>query len=249
MISYEYPVNERIRTLLRMEDLSARLNFFLDQDAAFAHHAALTTLFEILDVACRSDLKTDLIQELERQKNIFLAKIQSDPAERDASTLDQIEKASGELLSMQGKVGQHLRDNEWLMNLRQRTGIPGGVCEFDIPSYHYWLHRKPEIRLADLKHWLGPISLINESIDLVLGILRKNSRTLKYVAKHGCFQQILAGRTAQMISVSVDQGLSCIPEISANKYALSIRFVTAEILQRPKVSKDDVEFRLSFHHL
>jgi len=32
------------------------------------HHATLLTLFEILEVASRADLKSDLLQELERQK-------------------------------------------------------------------------------------------------------------------------------------------------------------------------------------
>ena len=62
MILYEYPFNERIRTLLRLEDLFDRLEYFLGQDHAQQHHVALTTLFEIFDVAGRADLKTDLIK-------------------------------------------------------------------------------------------------------------------------------------------------------------------------------------------
>ena len=67
MIIYEYPFNERIRTLLRLEDLHERYSFFLHQGHALQHHVALTTVFEMLEVASRSDLKSDLLQELERQ--------------------------------------------------------------------------------------------------------------------------------------------------------------------------------------
>ena len=64
MITYEYPFNERIRTLLRLEDLFDKANYFVQQDGSREHHAVLLTLFEILEVAGRADLKLDLIQEL-----------------------------------------------------------------------------------------------------------------------------------------------------------------------------------------
>ncbi len=251
MISYEYPINERTRTLLRLEDLCGRISFFRSQDDAMAHHAALSTLFEILDVSSRADLKTDLMQELERQKQA-LSGLRSNPAVSEnalSEVLEQIEKASSGLFAMPGKIGQHLKDNEWLMNIKQRTAIPGGACEFDLPSYHYWLCQSPERRKRDLGFWLAPLVPIEDSIAIVLKILRESGRTLRYVAQHGCFQQILAGRTAQMLSVSLDEALPYVPEISANKYALNIRFVTAEIQQRPKVCENDVEFKLSFYNL
>ena len=56
MISYEFPLNERIRTLLRMESLYERVHFFLARDEDVEHHAALLTLFEVLEVAGRADL-------------------------------------------------------------------------------------------------------------------------------------------------------------------------------------------------
>ncbi|HJT51612.1 MAG TPA: cell division protein ZapD, partial [Nitrosospira sp.] len=68
MIRYEHPLNERIRTLLRLEDLFNKAAFFSAKEDTFDHHAALVTLFEILEVASRGDIKSDLLQELERQK-------------------------------------------------------------------------------------------------------------------------------------------------------------------------------------
>ena len=136
MITYEYPFNERIRTLLRLEDLFDRARFFLARQDALDHHAALLTLFEILEVASRADLKSDLLQELERQKQVLLS-FRNNP-EISEEVLNQviaeIEQASAALFSMTGKIGQYLRENEWLMSIKQRTGIPGGVCEFDLPS-------------------------------------------------------------------------------------------------------------------
>ena len=62
MILYEYPLNERVRTLLRLEDLFDRLEFFARREHPLDHHVALGTLFEVLDVAGRADLKSDLLQ-------------------------------------------------------------------------------------------------------------------------------------------------------------------------------------------
>src|SRR5205085_10891685 len=73
LITYEYPLNERIRTLLRLEDLFERSRHFIARTEPADHHMALLTLFEILEVSSRADLKSDLLQELERQKQVLLA--------------------------------------------------------------------------------------------------------------------------------------------------------------------------------
>ena len=77
-ILYEYPFNERVRTMLRLEDLFEKLAFFCRQTHAHCHHAALLTLFEILEVTSRADLKNDLMQELERHRQA-LAALRSNP--------------------------------------------------------------------------------------------------------------------------------------------------------------------------
>ncbi|MET0681043.1 MAG: cell division protein ZapD, partial [Burkholderiales bacterium] len=139
MITYEYPLVERIRTMLRLEDLFERARFYVDRTEAPEHHAALLTLFEILDVTGRADLKSDLLQELERQKQVMYSFRSSPEIDQQvlAGVVRDIEQTHAGLYGMVGKIGQHLRDNEWLMAIKQRTGIPGGACEFDLPSYHF----------------------------------------------------------------------------------------------------------------
>ena len=68
VISYEYPLNERVRTLLRLENLFDRFVHHATLDAAIEHHAALLTLFDVFEVVYRTELKSDLAQELERQR-------------------------------------------------------------------------------------------------------------------------------------------------------------------------------------
>lgn len=248
MISYEFPLNERVRTMLRLEDLFFRIARFIESDESPDHHAALGILFEILEVACRADLKSELLQELERQKKV-LNGLHNNP-EISESALDaliaDIENTSAALLKMTGKIGQHLRDNEWLMGIKQRAVIPGGVCEFDLPSYHYWQHQNTEFRQNNLNEWLGPLLPLRDGITILLKLLRESGRTHHFTAFHGSFQQMQGGRVAQMLRISLNAEIPCIPEISANKYALNIRFVEAKYTAKTALYDQDVAFDLTF---
>jgi cell division protein ZapD len=184
VISYEYPLSERVRTLLRFEDLYERVEYFLAKSDALEHHSALVSIFEILEVAGRADLKSDLLQELERQKQALEA-LRDNPDVSEAALdeiLWKIDQAGSKLFQASGKVGQDLRDNEWLMSIKQRTSIPGGVCEFDLPSYHFWLQQNSEQRRHDLNQWLSPFLPIHEAIVIVLHLLRESGKHTTLVA-------------------------------------------------------------------
>ncbi|MCZ6898481.1 MAG: cell division protein ZapD [Betaproteobacteria bacterium] len=248
MICYEHPLNERIRTLLRLEDLFDKVSFFANKDDAAEHHSALVTLFEILDVVSRADMKSDLLQELERQKQALESLRKNPDVSEEAldQVLNNIQVASHGMLGMTGKVGEHLRENEWLMGIKQRVGIPGGACEFDLPSYHYWLHLDPSLRRENLNEWITPLLPIHDGFSIILRLLRNSGKILHHIAHRGMFQQMGQGCAAHMLCLKVSESLPCFPEISANKYALTIRFVTSGSGQKTKVYENDVEFELTF---
>ncbi len=251
VICYEYPLSERVRTFLRLEDLFDRVEHFLHKNEHFDHHVALLSIFEILDVSGRADLKSDLLQELERQKQT-LESLRGNPEISESAldnVLSQIDQASSKLLQTSGKIGQELRENDWLMSIRQRTNIPGGVCEFDLPSYHYWLQQHPDQHRRDLQTWLAPFLPIRAAIAIVLKILRESGKTTAQLAHQGVYQQMMAGRVAQMVRIRLKRENHFVPEISANKYALNIRFTTQEGVQRPRPAETDVEFELTFCNL
>ena len=252
MIRYEHPLNERVRTLMRLEDLFARVSHFAAQDAGQDHHAALLALFEITDVAARADLKADLLQELERQKQMLGPLRQNPQIEQRTleELLAQIDAVNALLLGQAGKVGAHLRDNEWLMAIKQRTAIPGGVCEFDLPAYHWWLHQEPGARRNDLRGWIEPFAPIRAGAAIILKLLRDNGRASRHTAYHGVFQLMLTTtKVAQLLRLTLARNLSCVPEISANKYALNIRFIGVSGMDRGAVFDRDVEFELMFCNL
>jgi cell division protein ZapD len=247
LIVYEYPFNERIRTLLRLEDLYEKFIFFVQQAHPFQHHVALSTIFEMLEVAGRADLKSDLLQELERQKQTLLG-FKSNPnveAERLDAILAEVDQVSTALMAAQGKTGQHVRDNEWLMSIRGRTIIPGGACEFDLPSYYAWQHRSAEQRLGDISNWFAPLEPLFNAIGLILQLLRESGRPAKIVAQAGSYQQMLQGKVYQMLRLNIDESLGAIPEISANKYMLWVRFTSQGGDMKPKPFEGDVPFELT----
>ena len=252
VIDYEFPLNERTRTLLRLEDLYDKLIWFVAKDHPLEHHTALVTLFEIVEVASRADLKSDLLQELERQKHSLEA-LRNNPqvlSEALDAVLSEIDHASSRLYGLTGKVGQELRDNEWLMSIRQRSNIPGGVCEFDLPSYHYWQHRPAADRRADLDQWIAPFMPLRDSLAIVLRILRDSGKSGQRLAEGGVFQQMLAGRAVQLVRVRVGAGIPCVPEVSANRYMLNIRFVQHDgPTGRSKGTDTDIPFDLTFCNL
>ena len=257
VITYEYPLNERIRTLLRLEDLFERSRHFIARTEPHDHHMALLTLFEIMEVAGRADLKSDLLQELERQKQVLLSfRNNPDIAEEALShVLRDIEQASQALFSMTGRIGQYLRENDWLMSIKQRTGIPGGACEFDLPSYHYWLHRPSDERTGQLAAWTGPLHPLRDGSAIILRILRESGKPQALSAPQGMYQQMLGGKTAQMLRLRLGPTMACVPEISANKYVLNIRFLAQNggahlpAESRARTADWDVGFELTFCNL
>jgi len=143
VILYEHPFNERVRTFLRLEHLFQRFETLTLRDQSVDNHFALTTLFELVDAGSRTDLKSDLLKDLERHKQHF-ALLRGNPSVAEEALerlLEQIEHCHSGLNHAVGRMGQQINENEFLAALRNRITIPGGTCSFDLPSYHAWQHR------------------------------------------------------------------------------------------------------------
>ncbi len=246
MIVYEYPLNERIRTWLRLEYLFDKAAFFIESDEQHSHHAALLAIFELADVMARSELRSELIQELERKK-ASLEPLKGNPevdGERLEAVLASLSATLAELHDQVGKLGQHIRDNNWLAGIKSRTGIPGGACAFDLPGYHFWLNRSAPRRREDLDAWLGPMLPIKSGVRVILKLLREGGTSGHYVAEGGLFQLMLGGRVAQLLQVVVAADMPCVPEVSANKYAVNLRFMTVGTSQKARICDQEIPFEL-----
>ncbi|MEN9435848.1 MAG: hypothetical protein RIR09_503 [Pseudomonadota bacterium] len=248
VILYEYPFNERIRTYLRLEHLFLRLAELIARPDPLDHHFAITTIFEVMDVGARADLKSDVLRDLEKQKQI-LNSYRGNPAIAVGvldSVIDQLDHCFAALNALPGKAGLTLTENDWLMSIRSRVGIPGGTCEFDLPAYFSWQHRSVVSRQSDLHRWAGSLSPLAESIHLLLKLLRDSGAPQKVMAKGGQFQQNLPqGRTFQLLRLALDPALNVIPEISGNRLMVSIRLMHHDSDDRLHTSGEDATFELT----
>lgn len=248
MILYEYPFNERIRTYLRLEHLLQRLGELVKRESPIDHHYALATIFEIMDVGARADLKTDVLKDLEKQKHV-LNGYRGNPAISEG-VLDQItaqlEASFSAVNNLPGKVGQSLTENDWLMSIRSRVGIPGGTCEFDLPAYYAWQHLPAATRQQDLHRWVLTLGPLAESVQLLLRLLRDSGVPQKVVAPSGQYQQMLPqGRTFQLLRMRLDDSLGLIPEISCNRLMVAVRLMRLSSDDRLHASVDDSMFELT----
>lgn len=248
MVLYEYPFNESIRTMLRLEHLFDRLGQLMRRDAAVDHHFALVTVFEIMDVAARADLKSDLLKELERHRSL-LQSYRGNP-QISETALDEvvarIDHAFDGLNQLPGKAGQALTGNDWLMSIRSRISIPGGTCEFDLPAYYAWQQYPAERRRADLGRWTASLMPLAEALHVLLGLLRDSGSPQRVVASGGQFQQSLpSGRTYHLMRVRLEDGLPLVPEISGHRLMASVRLMQPEADGRLRPSSDDTEFELT----
>lgn len=248
MILYEYPFNERIRTYLRLEHLFLTLSNLMARSDPLDHHFALTTIFEVMDVGARADLKSDVLRDLEKQKQVLNA-YRGNPAIAEGMldhVIGQIDHCYGALNALPGKAGQILTENDWLMSIRSRIGIPGGTCEFDLPAYFAWQHQNAETRKADLQRWSSSLVPLAESIQLLLKLLRDSGSPQKVIAVAGQFQQNLPqGRTFQLLRLALNRDLKLIPEISGNRLMVSIRLMYHGEDDRLHASTADGAFELT----
>ena len=248
MILYEYPFNERIRTYPRLENLFLRLAELVSREPALDHHFALASIFEIMDVATRADLKSDVLKDLDRQRHVFEGYRNNPAIAQDVldQVIQQLDQCFETLSSLPGKAGQALTENDWLMSIRSRIGIPGGTCEFDLPAYYAWQHKTILQRRSDLARWVETLAPLAASIHLLLKLLRDSGVPQKVMASAGQFQQNLPqGRTFQLLRLAVDSSLDLIPEISGNRLMVSIRLLQMQADEKLHPSAADSTFELT----
>lgn len=243
MILFEHPLSERVRNFLRIEHLFRRFQAeIVRQDSVWSHHLALFTLFEIMECAARAELKLDILQELERQKQFTVC---SCDKEAELHFQDKLKQVATGLQGIQQKFGQHLRENEWLMAIKQRMLVAGGTSPFDLPSYYCWQQLPYEERLADLEKWIGSLMPTYEAISVLLEILRSNAREVDCIAHKGHYQHASLAQNIHLLSINVPQSYQVMPEVSANKYITHIRFLNVSRERaRGKQTTVDIPFKM-----
>ena len=78
LAEYEQPINERMRTFMRLEFLYQQMLYNTELEADWATRAATSSLLEIMAILTRGDVRSDVHKELDRQIE-GLQRFQSQP--------------------------------------------------------------------------------------------------------------------------------------------------------------------------
>jgi cell division protein ZapD len=261
VINFEHPLNERYRFFLRLEYLFKLLEHHMAWEAPENSHTALSALLDIINVASRTDsalldiinvasrtdIKAESVKELDRIAGVLTPLMDKPGIEltRLDQILNSVKQTSAQLREITGPIDKTLKEEELLKALQLRNNIPGGMCDFDLPSYRYWLQQTPERRLQDLHKWVEPFNPLRNAIDIALELVRASTSFERHTAEGGIYKQVLNPKIpCQLIIVSLPANTSYYAEVSGSKHRFSVRFLDTT-QKHPSKTSQNVEFDLS----
>ncbi len=248
-IVFEQPLNERMRSFLRVDFLYNQASFHHQSPSHWGSRAAVASLLDILAITTRADIRADVLKELERQVSL-LNEFQSKPGvdqNRLRTVISNLLRLRADLLACGSAFLQPLKDSEFLAAIRHRSAIPGGTCEFDLPDYYFWLSQPAQRRSETFAQWLAMLRPQCDAIAELLWLTRQSGRPRTEVA-HGGVYHITFDRDApvQLMRIALPAGSGIYPEISGSHYRSSIRFVTwSGPTDRPRQAEGDVSFEIT----
>lgn len=248
-ITYEFPLNERIRVFIRIEQLFIQLQHFMSGTTVTDKRAAIKALQDILLIFSRNDLKSEILKEIDRHAKTFdnLSKEAAAGDTQLQQTIAELNQIGKKLYATNGKIGINVMSSDLFQSISQRSAIPGGTCSFDLPAYHYWLEQGNALQSGDLEHWTQPFNDIRLAIDMLLAFVRNSGKVSQEVAKEGFFQLGLDSNLPyQLLRISLEQNQRYFAETSGGKHRFTIRMMTPSVdSNRPTQTNADVPFTLT----
>ena len=249
MAEYEQPINERMRTFMRLEFLYQQMLYNSELEADWATRAATSSLLEIMAILTRGDVRSDVLKELDHQID-GLKRFQSQP-EVDLRRLETLVANLATSRDELDTAGMHflqpLKDCEFLSSIKHRSAIPGGTCEFDLPEYSHWLRQPFTRRQQDVHGWLGCIRPVCDAVIELLWLIRESAEPVDKVAINGMYQhRMQRDTTYRLLRVCLPDDSQLYPEISGSQHRFTVRFLEwSTIASRAVQTGHDVDFRIS----
>jgi len=234
--------------MLRLEHLFSQARHYLAGASSWDSRVFIATLMNILDLFSRGDLKTEILKEVERATNNLkrLLEYPNVDHNRLKTILRALDHVYNGLHGTNYQLGQMLREDEFLASIRQRTSIPGGTCDFDLPAYHQWLQRPNEYRAKAQSEWFSSLEAVRQAVELVLKLIRNSAEPVSQIAENGAYQQTLdPNQPYQIIRIQLPADVSYYPEVSGGRHRFTIRFLTLGDHKKPKQVSEDIAFQVS----
>lgn len=241
-IIYEYPLQERFRTYLRLEHSFNQLRSALEHN----YEAFFSALFASQELIERSDIRADLSKDLIQQKN-FIKQWEKHP-QIDQNTLQaalqSVSQAYDGLQHLPKQLRQ-LKDDRFLASIRTRLAQPGLCGLFELPQLQLWLSHSPEDAWQQCRDWYQNLQGLVTAIELQLQLTRQQGEFSQVVAKSGFWQESCEPLALLRIRIAVAS--ACYPIISGHRQRFTIRFMNlpSDDDQQSDASSDDIEVAIA----
>mgnify|MGYP006164289361 FL=1 len=240
---YEEPVQEKIRKFIKIEFLLNKIYYFKSKDNKSENYVALLALCELYEILSRSDIKSELIREIETQ-NSYFETIKEIP-QADSSKLNSVlEKQNLLLKSIYNIESNYLDYLEH--DILFKTILKNCFTQLQPASIDFWLSRDILIRETQIDLWLEPLIFIKRSIDFILEVIRKSGRFEDRMAEKGFFiEKLDIKKNILLIRVTLTSDLYYYPQISVGKQRLTIMFMTKDDKNNLVPHQEDLNFILT----
>lgn len=245
LVSYEQPLNERVRTFLRLEHLFRQIDHHRSDLSQWGRRAALAAILDVLMLLSRSDLRVEIMKVLEEQHSNLSRLVERSDIDHHklSSILQELEQLNHSLQDVNTNFANTLlRNHEFLNNFLNRCAIPGGTCGFDMPAFHHWLNQPVQVQQANLDTWSQDLQLYKRAVAHILSLLRTSMVPIDKVADGGVYIHTMES-VCQLVRVLLPAATKVFPEISAGRHRCTIRFMLQDNAdQRPQQTYDDIHF-------
>jgi cell division protein ZapD len=225
---YEFPLNEKVRSYLRFEQLFVQLSQVDNAQHNWQFIQFFSDLFTTLDLLERLEIHTHLIKDIEVQHKNLLhwAKHPQIDSLAIEQALLQIAPLNEQIQQM-AQPCSDLKEDKFLSAIKQRFTIPGGTCSFDLPNLHYWISLEHSRKMEDVHQWMIDLHFIEQCVGYLLGFLREKNALTEIMALKG-FYQGAVDDNVQLIRVAPHDNSGFYPTLSGNKHRFAIRFTLFE---------------------
>lgn len=231
-IIFEHPLTEKMRVWLRVEFLLKQLY----SNKIFNHDNALLffhTLSELLEIVERNDIRSDLLKELELQKQKLLVWLNVEGVDTSllTSLLERLTLLS-RTLTHNSRLGLDLKEDRFLSSIRQRLTIPGGCCSFDLPSLYLWLHLPQKERDVKAMGWINQFSSLHDMLTICMQLIRQGGIFKPFECINNFYQE--NKEDAELLRIRICNDTRIYPQVSGHKSRYAIRFIQFETTSQEK---------------
>ncbi|MBN2689422.1 MAG: cell division protein ZapD [Gammaproteobacteria bacterium] len=246
-IIFEQPLNEHTRIYLRLEHLFKQAEHYLDKQNVWEVYQALHSILDLMIFLDRPDIKTKLsnaiIQHITALNN--LTNNSDVDSDKLLDLIERLNKTKSILHNIRGRFAPDLYSNDFLAAAKKRISSPAGACNYALPALHLWLKQPHDKQQQVLNNWFKEFSFLQDTVNLLLDLVRNSSSTEDKKAQTGFYQDMLASNiNYQLVRVTIPMNLQLYPEASLGRHRLSIYFYEFDLTNRRRQIDYDVAFKL-----